>query len=175
MGLLGEPVGVPGALFWLILAVILFVVEGATVQLVCIWFAFGALFAMLASFVWAPLWVQLLIFLITSIGVLIIGRPLLMDRLERRKEPTNHDRVIGQVGIVLEQIDNVEQTGKVSANGLDWTARSERGEVIPPRTRVLVKFIDGVKLIVEPLREQEEPEREPVELPRESSEIEEEK
>lgn len=164
----GEPVGAPGALVWLILAVVLFVIEGATVQLVCIWFACGALFAMLASFVWAPLWVQLLIFLVTSIAVLIIGRPLLLERLARRKEPTNHDRVIGQVGVVLERIDNIEQTGRVSANGLDWTARSERGEVIPPKTRVLVKYIDGVKLIVEPLREQEEP------LP-ESLEIEEDK
>jgi len=148
--------GGSGAVFWLVLSVILFVIEGTTVQLVCIWFAVGALFAMLASFVGAPVWLQLLIFLISSIGVLIVGRPFLMDKLVRRREPTNADRVIGQVGIVLEQVDNVEQTGRVSANGLDWTARSERGEIIPEKSRVLVKYIDGVKLIVEPIREETE-------------------
>jgi len=148
--------GGSGAVFWLVLSVILFVIEGTTVQLVCIWFAAGALFAMLASFVGAPVWLQLLIFLISSIGVLIVGRPFLMDKLVRRREPTNADRVIGQVGIVLEQVDNVEQTGRVSANGLDWTARSERGEIIPEKSRVLVKYIDGVKLIVEPIREETE-------------------
>jgi len=148
--------GGSGAVFWLVLSVILFVIEGTTVQLVCIWFAVGALFAMLASFVGAPVWLQLLIFLISSIGVLIVGRPFLMDKLVRRREPTNADRVIGQVGIVLEQVDNVEQTGRVSANGLDWTARSERGEIISEKSRVLVKYIDGVKLIVEPIREETE-------------------
>jgi len=148
--------GGSGAVFWLVLSVVLFVIEGTTVQLVCIWFAAGALFAMLASFVGAPVWLQLLIFLISSIGVLIVGRPFLMDKLVRRREPTNADRVIGQVGIVLEQVDNVEQTGRVSANGLDWTARSERGEIIPEKSRVLVKYIDGVKLIVEPIREETE-------------------
>ena len=148
--------GGSGAVFWLVLSVILFVIEGTTVQLVCIWFAVGALFAMLASFVGAPVWLQLLIFLISSTGVLIVGRPFLMDKLVRRREPTNADRVIGQVGIVLEQVDNVEQTGRVSANGLDWTARSERGEIIPEKSRVLVKYIDGVKLIVEPIREETE-------------------
>lgn len=145
--------GGSGAVFWLVVSVILFVIEGATVQLVCIWFAIGALFAVLASFVGAPVWLQLLIFLISSVGVLIVGRPLLMDKLVRRKEPTNADRVIGQVGVVLERVDNVEQTGRVSANGLDWIARSERGEIIPEKTRVLVKYIDGVKLIVEPIQE----------------------
>jgi len=148
--------GGSGAVFWLVLSVVLFVIEGTTVQLVCIWFAVGALFAMLASFVGAPVWLQLLIFLISSIGVLIVGRPFLMDKLVRRREPTNADRVIGQVGIVLEQVDNVEQTGRVSANGLDWTARSERGEIISEKSRVLVKYIDGVKLIVEPIREETE-------------------
>jgi len=148
--------GGSGAVFWLVLSVVLFVIEGTTVQLVCIWFAAGALFAMLASFVGAPVWLQLLIFLISSIGVLIVGRPFLMDKLVRRREPTNADRVIGQVGIVLERVDNVEQTGRVSANGLDWTARSERGEIIPEKSRVLVKYIDGVKLIVEPIREETE-------------------
>ena len=148
--------GGSGAVFWLVLSVVLFVIEGTTVQLVCIWFAAGALFAMLASFVGAPVWLQLLIFLISSIGVLIVGRPFLMDKLVRRREPTNADRVIGQVGIVLERVDNVEQTGRVSANGLDWTARSERGEIISEKSRVLVKYIDGVKLIVEPIREETE-------------------
>jgi len=145
-------IGVYGAIFWLVIAVIFFVIEGLTVQMVCIWFAAGAVFAMLAAFVEMHFWVQMLIFLVTSILVLVIGRPLLVDKIKPKKVATNADRVIGQVGVVLEQIDNLEQTGRVSANGLIWTARSEFGSIIPVQSKVLVKYIDGVKLIVEPIQ-----------------------
>lgn len=149
----GKMVGGAGALFWLVAAVILFLIESATVQMVCIWFACGALFSMLASFAGASFVVQMVIFLVTSVAVLIIGRPLLLDKLSHRRVPTNADRVIGQTGVVVEPVDNIAQTGRVRANGLDWTARSEQGDFIPENTQVIVKYIDGVKLIVEPLRE----------------------
>lgn len=139
-----------GAIFWLILAAALFIIEGATVQLVCIWFAIGSLFAMLAAFVGAPVWLQLLICAVSSLAVLIVGRPLLLDRITPKKSATNADRVIGQPGIVLEEIDNIRQTGRVSANGLDWSARSETGEIFQKGETVLVTQIEGVKLIVRP-------------------------
>lgn len=145
--------GGAGAVFWMVVSVILFVVEGATTQLICLWFAFGALFAVLASFIGAPLWVQLLIFLVSSVAVLIVGRPIFMEKLSKRREPTNADRVIGQTGLVIEQIDNLAQTGRVSVNGLDWTARTEEDTIVPVRSKVLVLRIDGVKLIVGPAPE----------------------
>ena len=141
------------AAFWLILAAVLVVVEGSTVQLVCIWFAIGSLFAMLAALLGLQLWVQLLIFLVSSVAVLVLGRPFLAKKLSVRRESTNADRVIGQQGLVLETIDNLRQTGRVSANGLDWTARSENGEVIQEGVRVRALRIDGVKLIVCPAEE----------------------
>lgn len=143
--------GATGALFWLVLAVVLFVIESVTVQMVCIWFAFGALAGMLASFIGAPVLLQLMIFLVTSIAVLIAGRPIVMNRLATRREATNADRVVGQLGIVIEQIDNIAQTGRVSANGLDWSARCEYDVIVPKGSKVLVKHIEGVKLIVQPL------------------------
>ncbi len=148
--------GFIGAIFWLVVSIVMFVVESVTVQLVTIWFAFGALFALIASFLGAPFWLQLLVFLFSSIAVLVVGRPVLAQKIGPRKHATNADRVIGQIGIVLETIDNINQTGRVSANGLDWSARSYSGEVIPEKARVLVHQIDGVKLIVERLQEGEE-------------------
>lgn len=142
-----------GSLFWLIVALILCIIEGMTVQLVCIWFAAGSLFACLAAFVGAPFWLQMLVCLVVSVAVLIVGRPLLLERVTPRKQATNADRVIGTYGIVKEEIDNLRQSGRVSANGLDWTARSEMGEVIPAQTTVIVSRIDGVKLIVRPAEE----------------------
>lgn len=142
--------GAYGALFWLVLAVVLILIEAASVQLVCIWFAAGSLGAMIAAGLGASLWLQLLVFLLFSIGSLFLGRPLLKDRLMSRKEATNADRAIGETGIVLEDIDNLNETGRARVMGLDWTARSGDGHSIPAQSRIRVLRIEGVKLIVEP-------------------------
>lgn len=141
-----------GAIFWLIVAVVLFVIEGATVQLICIWFAIGAVVTVPVSALGAPVWAQLLVFLVASVAVLIVGRPILTKRLHKDKVPTNAEIVIGQIGVVKEDIDNIQQTGRVQANGLTWTARALRDDmVVPAGSQVRVLRIDGVKLIVEPL------------------------
>lgn len=137
--------------FWLAMAVVLFIVESVTYQLVCIWFSVGAVFAMFAGFLHMPIWVQFLVFLVTSVLVLFFGRPLLKERLGNRKTPTNADLVVGQIGVVLEDINNDLQTGRVKANGLDWTARAVSERVIPAGEKVRAIAIDGVKLIVEPI------------------------
>lgn len=143
------------AVIWLVLAVTMFIIEGFTAQLICIWFAFGALVGMFAAFLGASMGVQLLLFLATSIAVLLIWRPFLKKRITPKMTATNADAVIGQDGLVLEEIDNTLQTGRVSANGLDWTARSADGKIIKARQKVKVMKIDGVKLIVEPVFENE--------------------
>jgi len=148
--------GAYGALFWLIIAVILFVIEGVTVQLVCLWFAVGSIAALIAAALGAPTWVQFLVFLLASIASLFLGRPVLMKLLATKKEATNADRVIGSTAVVLEEIDNVRETGRVRAMGLDWTARTQGTERIPFQEQVRVLRIEGVKLIVEPLESGEE-------------------
>lgn len=140
-------------IFWLVVCVVLFIVEGMSVQLISIWFSVGALFAMIAALMGGNFTVQLAVFLISSIAVLLIGRPILKGRLNLKKSATNADLVIGKVGVVLEEIDNIMQTGRVSANGLDWTARSvDDGVIIPKGEQVKAVSIDGVKLIVKPLK-----------------------
>ncbi len=145
--------GFSGALFWLVLAVILFVIEGATVQLVCVWFACGAIVSMLSAFFGAALPIQLALFFVTSIAALIIGRKFLQNKLISEKTATNADAVIGKRGVVLQEIDNLNETGRVFTNGLDWAARSANNLNIGVGQKVLVKEIDGVKLIVETIQE----------------------
>jgi membrane protein implicated in regulation of membrane protease activity len=145
--------GSVAAVLWIILAAALFVLESATTQLVGIWFAAGAVIAMIPALLGAPLWLQLLIFLITSILFLIWMRPLVKTKISVKKQPTNADMVVGKTGLVLEDIDNIRGTGRVSAMGLTWTARTEEEQYIPANTQVLVSRIEGVKLIVSPLRE----------------------
>lgn len=128
--------------------VLFLVVEAVTVGLVCIWFAAGALLALLAAMCGAQLWLQIVLFLVASAATLYFTRPLVKRYVNSRVEPTNADMVIGKECRVTETVDNIAGTGAVYVDGKTWTARSENDEVIPEGTLVTAKSIDGVKLIV---------------------------
>lgn len=143
-------------LIWLAVALCLLIVEAATVQMVCIWFCVGAVFAVFAALLGASVGVQIIIFAVVSAASLAFTRKFVKKVLKVRRVPTNADSVVGEVGVVLEEINNIEESGRVRVNGLDWTARADNGYVIKPGETVLVKAISGVKLIVEPVEKKEE-------------------
>ena len=134
--------------FWVVLSAILFVLESSTAQFICIWFAVGAIVAIVPAALDADLWVQLLVFLASSNAFLFLIRPVLRRKLKVERTATNYDRVIGTDAWVIEDIDNLRESGRVSASGLTWSARSESGETIPRDTQVEVQRVEGVKLIV---------------------------
>ena len=139
------------AVFWLVILVVMLVVEFATMGLATIWFAGGALIALIAAALSAPLWLQVLLFFAVSILLLLATRPLALRHLNNRVVRTNADSLIGREAVVTETIDNLQSTGSVQINGQEWTARSAQPEqTIAKGTTVLVKKIDGVKLICRP-------------------------
>lgn len=142
------PFGMTITTLWLIVMVLFLVVEAATVGLVCIWFAVGALSALIAALLGAEIWLQIVLFLVVSAVALYFTRPLVKKYVNAKVEPTNADMVIGKECRVTEAIDNIAGTGAVYVDGKTWTARSESDEVIPEGTLVTAKSIDGVKLIV---------------------------
>ena len=83
-------------MFWLIAMVFFLVVEAVTVGLVCIWFAAGSLVALLCAMFDAPVWLQIVVFLIVSAVTLYYTRPLVKKYVNNKVEPTNADIVIGK-------------------------------------------------------------------------------
>lgn len=142
------PFGITITTLWLVVMVLFLVVEAATVGLVCIWFAVGALAALIAALLGAEIWLQIVLFLVVSAVALYFTRPLAKKYINAKVEPTNADMVIGKECRVTEAIDNIAGTGAVYVDGKTWTARSESDEVIPEGTLVTAKRIEGVKLIV---------------------------
>ncbi len=138
---------------WLGLLVALLILEAVTVQLVAVWFMGGALAAMLGSLCGLNLFWQLILFVVFSGLSLVLLRPLLAARLKTHKVPTNADMVIGKAAVVIQTIDNDRSTGRVQVSGLGWAARSYDNSVIQPGAKVGVCAIDGVKLIVVPIKE----------------------
>ena len=142
---------IPG-IVWLAALIILLVVEAVTVGLVCLWFAAGALCALIASFFTESVWVQLAVFLAVSLVCLLALRPLAKKYMDPRRVATNADRAVGAEGVVTEAIDNLKAQGQVRVDGAPWTARTEPdAPPIPAGTAVRVLRIEGVKLIVAPL------------------------
>lgn len=139
---------------WGAAAVIFLVIEAATVGLASIWFALGALCALIAAVLGAALWLQIVWFVLISAATLAITRPLAKKYVNGKKQPTNADRVLGATVPVTERIDNMAGTGAVSADGKIWTARTGGGSTIEKGTLVRVLDIQGVKLIVEKAEEE---------------------
>ena len=138
---------IPSAI-WLMLLVALVAGEAITVGLTFIWFAAGALGGLLVSVLGGAVWLQVVVFLIVSAVTLVLVRPAAAKLLTPGISPTNADRVLSQIALVTEEIDNIAETGQVKLFGQVWSARSESGEIIPVQSRVRILRIEGVKVFV---------------------------
>ena len=139
---------------WFGLMVVFIIVEGACpFHLVSIWFAGGALAAMVASLLGADAAWQFGLFGVLSLVLLAGLRPFLKKFITPKLVKTNVDAVIGSQGYVLADIDNLSATGQVKLGGMEWTARSSTGDPIPTGTKVKVDRIEGVKVFVTPVGE----------------------
>ena len=134
---------------WLGLMIGFIILEAACpLHLVSIWFAAGALVAGLASLLSWPVWLQILLFVVVSGGLLACLLPFTKKFLKPGITKTNVDSVIGSQGYVTEDIDNIQAVGQVKLGGMYWTARSETGNPIPAGTLIQVDHIEGVKVFV---------------------------
>ena len=137
---------------WVVLMIAFLVIEGAAPGLVSIWFALGALAALISSLLGAQIWLQAVWFVVVSVAALVLTRPLAKKYVNSRTQATNADMLIGQECIVTETIDKLHGTGAVSVAGKVWTARSgDESVTLEEKSLARVLRIDGVKLIVEPL------------------------
>ena len=131
---------------WFIAFVILLVIELVTVNLVTIWFAIGAVAAIITTIFTDSVLIQSIVFVVVSVIALLITKPLIKKFKKFEVEPTNSDRVIGKIGEVTKKIGK-NKYGEVKVYGNTWTASSK--QVINVGERVKVLSIDGVKLVVE--------------------------
>lgn len=135
-------------IFWLIIVVVMAVIEIITLGLTTIWFAGGALVAFIASLLGADLVVQIILFVVVSVLLLAVTRPLAVEFLNKDRIRTNAESLIGKTAVVLEEIDNLKAQGQVSVEGQEWTARAVEEQVIPRDAQVEIVEISGVKLMV---------------------------
>ena len=133
---------------WLIAVIVFALLESVTYQIISIWFAFGAVGAMISTFFGASLTVQVIVFLVISIICICFTRPVFKKILGNKMVKTNVDSVIGAEALVTTDIDNISAVGQVKLGGNLWTARSADENTIKSGDIVIVERVEGVKLIV---------------------------
>lgn len=144
----------PYVFVWLLAVIVFLAVELSTVTLTSIWFAAGALAAMLVAMFSGNLIVQIIAFLIVAFGLLYATKPWAKKFIDTKKVSTNADRAIGQEVRVVERVSNLDQTGKAIVHGMEWTVRTEDDNIIIEQGELVrVIRITGVKLIVERVEE----------------------
>ena len=136
-------------IFWLVLLIICIGIEVATMGLTTIWFAGGALVAIFAAVVGAPIWLQAIIFIVVSLVLLFFTRPIAVKYFNKDRVKTNVESMVGRQAIVISEIDNLQGIGQVTVGGQEWSARSAEEQVkIAVGAVVMIVAINGVKLIV---------------------------
>ena len=129
-------------------------IEIATMGLTTIWFAGGALLAVVASALGLPLAVQIVLFFAVSFILLYFTRPIAVKYFNKDRIKTNAESLVGRQAIVISEIDNLQGIGQVTVGGMEWSARTvEAGIRLDVGSVVNIIAINGVKLIVEEKKE----------------------
>ena len=136
------------AIFWLAAMVVFIAAEAMTVSLVSIWFAAGALGAILVALLGGGLVLQVTVFLALAVALLLSLRSIVRKHFTPHVTRTNIDSVIGATGIVVTPVNNIAALGQVQIGGVEWSARSTSGSHIPAGALVKVDRIEGVKVFV---------------------------
>ncbi|HKM00017.1 MAG TPA: NfeD family protein [Mobilitalea sp.] len=139
---------------WLILLALLLVIEIITLGLTTTWFAGGALVAFIVSLFYDNLFLEIVLFFVISLLLLYFTRPLVIKYFNPKRIKTNYEGVIGKEALVTILIDNINASGQVIVDGQEWTARSTNDSIIEKGIKVEVLKISGVKLIVQPKKEE---------------------
>jgi len=142
-------------LVWMIIAAVFIIGEIFTAGFFLLWFGIGAAAAgILAMLDFGAGW-QWATFIVVS-GLLFVVSRRFAERITKKQPPgIGADRFIGMKGVVLEEVDNTKNTGRVRIEKEEWRADSDTSEIIPVDTRVEVVRLVGTRLIVKTLKEGE--------------------
>lgn len=140
-------------IMWIVAAVVLFIVELMTISTISICFVGGALLALALALLGAPLWLQLIGFVIASVTLIFTGRKFLVSKLNNNKALEDKTRIEGKLAIVSQEI-KPGLKGQVELDGVYWTAASyDDTESFKEGSRVVICKQDGTSCYVEKYEE----------------------
>jgi membrane protein implicated in regulation of membrane protease activity len=143
-----------GWVLWLALILVFVIIEVFTLDFTFLMLAGGSLGGLVAGFLSAPLWAQIIVAGVLALLLIFLVRPSLLKAFRKGGDPTpsNIEAVLGLTGTVTQEF--TDHRGQVKlANGETWTARlvddHDSGD-LAEGTRVVVQKIDGATAVVVP-------------------------
>lgn len=133
---------------WLTASAIMFILEIFTIGFLLFFPAIGAFLAFLCAIFGSSLQVQVVVFVISSVLMIVFIRPIATKFFKTKDVAMNSETVIGKNAVVIKEIDNLHGKGQVKVAGEIWSAVSSENEKIEEGAAVIVLKIEGVKLIV---------------------------
>ena len=103
---------------------------------------------MCISFIVDSIFVQTLVFVVSSIVLLFLTKPFVTKITKKDAVTTNAYSIIGKTGTVIKEVNPSEGTGQIKIGSEIWSAITTSTENIPKGTKVKVLEIDGVKAVV---------------------------
>ena len=139
--------------YWLIAAGVFFIGEIITTGFLVFWLGVASLIAMIVSFFTSNIIIQMTVFIISSVILILSTKPFVKKFMEKEILITNAFSLIGKKALVIQEIDNIKGTGQVKVGGETWSAICESDTIIPVDAEVKILKIEGVKAIVQPIKE----------------------
>ena len=139
----------PDWVIWMIVAVGLALGELATPGMFFLGpVALAAIPAAVVALIGGPAWLQLLVFILGSLGSIAVLRPIARAHLHMPAlTRTGTAALVGARAVVLVRVDATG--GRVRLGGEEWSARAYmEGQVLEPGTRVEVAEIEGATALV---------------------------
>jgi len=136
-------------ILWLVVLILSIIIEALSLGLTSIWFAGGALIALITAALNAPIVLQVILFFAVALVLLIFTRPVAVKYFNKERVKTNVESLVGRQAIVISEIDNLQGIGQVTVGGQEWSARSQDDDIkLVEGTVVEIMAVSGVKLIV---------------------------
>jgi membrane protein implicated in regulation of membrane protease activity len=139
----------PDWVIWMIVAVGLALGELATPGMFFLGpVALAAIPAAVVALIGGPAWLQVLVFILGSLGSIAVLRPIARAHLHMPAlTRTGTAALVGARAVVLVRVDATG--GRVRLGGEEWSARAYmEGQVLEPGTRVEVAEIEGATALV---------------------------
>ena len=115
------------------------------------WFGIACLLAMVVSFFTSNIIIQMVVFLVSSVILILSTKPFVKKFINKKTILTNANSLIGKKAIVIKEINNLQGTGQIKIGGEIWSAQNESDTTISENQEVEIIKIEGVKLIVKQL------------------------
>ena len=138
-------------IIWSVVVVAAIVVEVCTVNLTTIWFAIAGVVSLILALLDVNIIWQCVVFLVLSIILLLLTRPLIRRITRKSNAHTNADRIFDKTAVVTKEI-SPDEIGEVQIDEDIWRAISESKETFSVGEKVIINSFEGNKVIVSKIK-----------------------